>query len=98
MCSHKVYATLQKQKSDFEIRTVAVPNSRTKEMINSAGKMWIRLEVKFLFSKLDDLQLKLYNLHLKLMSTIEEERWRIFCNSLYGETECQQTDNGVVRC
>ena len=48
----------------------AVNNTRTVKVIKKAKSEWLRLEIKYLYSKIDVLQLQLYNLHLQITSSL----------------------------
>lgn len=65
----------------------AVQNSRTNSVINVAKNKWLRFEIKFLFSKLSDIELELYELHLYITSrvsvdTVVFEQWVKFDDSV----------------
>lgn len=63
----------------------AVQNSRTNNVINFAKNKWIRFEIKFLFSKLSNIELEAYDLHLRITACVPSElyeQWLLFDSSV----------------
>lgn len=61
--------------------TCSVKNSRTKQVIDLAQRKWLRVEIKYLFSKLNEVELKLYSLHLEISKSLncyESDYWLNF--------------------
>lgn len=66
-----------------------IENPVTNKVKDFAQKKWIREEIKYLFAKLHDTELKAYNLHLKItkdMHITELEKWYEFENNVHKHT------------
>lgn len=64
----------------------AVQNSRTAKVVNVASNKWLRFEIKFLFSKLSQVELEVYEIHLHITSGLnatEFEQWLKFDGSVH---------------
>lgn len=58
----------------------AVQNTRTCKVIEYAQFKWLRNEIKYLFSKLNDFELELYNIHLLIGKNIEVQLFDFWIN------------------
>lgn len=59
----------------------AIQNSRTKRTIDKCKLYWLSCEIRYLYSKLSQLELELYSLHLKITKDLfgfEYENWLFF--------------------
>lgn len=53
----------------------SVKNSRTDIVVTSAMKLWLNLELKFLYSKLSQIEEKVYRLHFLLLKCMKENEF-----------------------
>lgn len=62
---------------------IKLDNSRTKRVVEFAKQKWLKLEIRYLYSKLSRLELELYTLHLKLAKNSDSKEWDEFCRKIY---------------
>jgi len=55
---------------------VAVNNSRSEKVLKFAKIQWLNLEIKFKYGLLSDIELELYNLHLKITKYLNDEEFK----------------------
>lgn len=68
----------------------AVENYCSNKAVQSAEKIWLRMEVKEKYRILAEHELELYNLHLKItrgMNNCEHERWLNFTRTVHARVK-----------
>lgn len=63
----------------------SVQNSRTEKVIKCAKDMWLKTELQYHYSRLSEIELETYSLHLEIvsaMNAVELDMWNVFCSKL----------------